>query len=339
MYERTRQDGFDGFKDGLNTTRSYLLSGLSRNFVTEIHNPGTSIWEEDWDILVILDACRVDLMREVASDHDVVGGPENVGTFWSLGSKSSDWMRRTFVEAYRDQIERCAYVTGNPFTAEAELGDGSAIIEEARRTKNLDIVGRNIEKTGRPNIEVEPAILNEVWKRKWDDNIRTIPARALTDEAIQTWRERPENVDRMIVHYMQPHSPFVNYPNLGNYGDSTDFGDGFGDIWNLAGGTIPKETIWEAYRDNLDYVLEDVELLLENVDAERVVLTADHGNAVGELGYYGHPWDIILPCIRRVPWVETSASDSGSYDPDTTERGEPTDADGVEERLVDLGYL
>ncbi|XVH31259.1 hypothetical protein ACNS7O_12810 [Haloferacaceae archaeon DSL9] len=339
MYRRTAEDGVDGFKHGLVTTERYFITGVSQNAVKEIHNPGTSIWERDWDVLLILDACRVDLAREAAADHAVIGGRENVGTLWSLASKSSDWMRRTFTEEYRDEIERTAYVTGNPFTSEAEIGDDSSVVQEARRTRNLEVAERNIAKTGRPNFEVEPAILEEVWKTHWDDELRTIPARPLTDRAIGTWRDRPETVDRMIVHYMQPHGPFVPHPDLGNYGDASDFGTGFGDLWRQAGDTIPVETIWEAYRDNLDYVLEDVALLVENIDAENVVISADHGNAVGEFGFYGHPFDVVLPCIRRVPWIETTARDTGSYEPVfDAESDSDVDSD-VEDRLADLGYL
>ena len=342
MYQQAQEDGMDGVVFGLEETRKAALSEVSRGFVRHVHNPGRSIWDEDWDILVIIDACRVDLAREVAergTDHGVIGHPANVDTFWSLGSKSSDWLRRTFTEEYRDEIERTAYVTGNPFTSEADPDSDASIVMEAHRTGTADLMRENVARTGRPNMAVEPAIIDEVWKSHWDDDVSTIPARPITDRAIATWRERPDHVDRMIVHYMQPHGPFINYPHLGDYGDADDFGMGFGDLWGeKAGKTVSEETIWEAYRDNLEYVLEDVDLLLENMAADDVVITADHGNAVGELGFYGHPWDIILPEIRRVPWIRTTGRDTNSYEPAEEAAGETVDSD-VEDRLADLGYM
>jgi hypothetical protein len=59
-----------------------------------------------------------------------------------------------------------------------------------------------------------------------------------------------------------------------------------------------------------------VALLLENVDAERVVITADHGEGFGEYGVYEHPVGCPAPTIKRVPWATTTAADTGSYVPE-----------------------
>ncbi len=303
-----------GLRDGLAQVEEVaewrLAAALSRTFVDEAYNPGTPIWDEDWDVLVVLDACRVDLMREVAHEYPFVGDAERVDTRWSIASMSEDWIRRTFVPEYADVVRDTAYVSGNPFTAKVDLS-------------------------------VDPAELDEVWTYAWDDDLRTIPSRALTDRAIATWRDRSDEVDRMVVHYMQPHAPFVDRPDLGDYGSPEDFGEGFATIWSKLGDELSIYEVWAAYRDNLRYALDDVELLLENLDAERVVLTADHGNAVGEFGVYGHPTDLLVPAVRRVPWVETTAHDSGDHDPETWRESdsaaEAADAD-VQDRLRALGY-
>ena len=273
-------------------------------FVNRVRNVGTPVWERDWDVLLVLDACRLDLMREVADEYDFLGGPENVGSLWSVGSKSNEWMERTFTAEYADEVERSAYVTGNPFTSKVTF-------------------------------DPAPAVLDEVWRYAWDDEVRTVPPRPMTDRAIATWRE--EDVDRMVVHYMQPHGPFLSRPDMGTYRTPDDFGQGFSSLWGEAGRTIPMSEVWEAYRDNLRRVLDDVALLLENLDAPKVAISADHGNAVGEWGVYGHPGDVLLPCIRRVPWVETSGRDDGEYAPEV-ERTDDAVTVGVEDRLRSLGY-
>lgn len=283
-------------------TSAEVLGGLSRGFVDHVTNVGTPVWERKWDVLLVLDACRVDMLRDVAEEYTFIGGPDEVGTHWSVASKSNDWLRRTFSGEHGDAIGETAYVTGNPFTAKVQF-------------------------------EVEPAVLDEVWRYGWDEDLSTIPARPITDRAISTWRA--EDVSRMIVHYMQPHGPFVHRPELGSYGDPEDFGEGFGDLWARAGDEISTEAIWEAYRDNLRYVLSEVELLLDNLATDGVVITADHGNAIGEFGVYGHPREMLLPSIRRVPWVRTSGRDTNEYRP-TTERD--SSSTGVEDRLRHLGY-
>ena len=300
-----------GLRDGLahvgHITEWRLAAGLSRNFVDKAYNPGRPVWDRDWDVLVVLDACRVDLMRELAHEYAFVGDAENVDARWSVASKSSDWLRRTFATEHADTVRETAYVTGNPFTAKV-------------------------------NLPVEPAQLDEVWTYAWDDDIRTVPARPLTDRAITTWRDRDESVDRMVVHYMQPHAPFVDRPDLGDYGGPDAFGEGLGNVWAAIGDDVSLEEMWALYRDNLRYALDDVALLLDNLDAERVVLTADHGNGVGEFGVYGHPSDLLVPAVRRVPWVETTARDTGDHGPKTWQEPVSATDDDVQDRLRALGY-
>lgn len=304
-YDEWRKHGIAGAREGVLTAWRAIFHELNAQYIDKVGNPGHSIYEREWDVLVVLDACRVDLLREVAADYEFVG---DIETFYSLGSKSPTWMRRNFGPEYAEERSRTAYVTGNPFS---KMFDGS-----------------------------EFAYFDEVWRYAWDDDLHTIPARPLTDAAIETWRRDEDDVDRMIVHYMQPHVPFVPEPELGSYGGPEDFGDSFNDLWNQAGYTLSEDRVWRAYRDNLRYVLEDVELLLENMAAERVVITADHANAFGEFGFWGHPSEMLLPSIRMVPWVTTRAVDSGEYEP-TLDRSAIDDCDDqtVTDRLQDLGYV
>lgn len=299
LYDTLRRDGFSRAMD---VAAYAVASRVSRGFVGNVHNPGTPVWERDWDVLVVLDACRRDLLREVADEYDFVGGRDDVGAHWSVGSMSEEWLRHTFTDEYADVVERSAYVTGNPYTAK-------------------DV------------FETEPAVLDEVWKYAWNDDLGTVLPRALTDSAIATWREG--DVDRMIVHYMQPHVPFVNDPDPDLDGDPGSFREGRDGFWRPG---LPLEEVWSAYRDNLRYVLDDVSLLCASMDADTVAITADHGNALGPLGVWGHPRGIVLPSLRRVPWVETTAEDAGGYDPDVDRGTDDGDVD-VEDRLRALGYV
>lgn len=302
VYRHARANGVDGIGRAMEQTSATAVAGACRAVEDRLGPLGTPVWERDWDVLVVLDACRVDLLREVRAEYPFLGGRDAIGTHWSIASKSDDWLRRTFAHEYAGAVEGTAYVTGNPFTAKVRF-------------------------------EATPAVLDEVWRYGWDEELSTIPARPITDRAIDTWREG--DVSRMIVHYMQPHGPFVHHPEMGTYGGPEDFGEGFGDIWGRAGHDIPTADIRRAYRENLRYVLGDVELLLENLDADRVAITADHGNALGEFGVYGHPSDVLVPAIRRVPWVRTTGRDTGDYRPTTERESART---GVEDRLRHLGY-
>jgi hypothetical protein len=82
--------------------------------------------------------------------------------------------------------------------------------------------------------------------------------------------------------------------------------------------------------------LDDIEVVLINMDAQRVIITADHGEAFGEYGIFGHTVGSLHPMVRTVPWAETTAKDSGGYSPVLTEpRAENPDTEQI---LRSLGY-
>ncbi|PSQ93930.1 MAG: hypothetical protein BRD53_07610, partial [Bacteroidetes bacterium SW_7_64_58] len=136
---------------------------------TSIDQPRTNVYDREWDVLVVLDACRLDLLEQVEKEYSFV---ENTDSIFSVGSASLEWMEKTFREEYRSEVAGTAYVTGNV-------------------KSNLAFEGEELY------------LLDEVWKYSWDEEIGTIRPRPITDRAIRTWRD--EHPERMIVHYMQPH--------------------------------------------------------------------------------------------------------------------------------------
>jgi glucan phosphoethanolaminetransferase (alkaline phosphatase superfamily) len=124
---------------------------------------------------------------------------------------------------------------------------------------------------------------------------------------------------------MQPHFPARKLDQTGVFKKIRD-------------GQLDYEQVWEAYVDNLQWVLDDIALLLKNVDAETVAITSDHGDSFGEYGVYGHAQNIPIPPLKHVPWLTVSAEDSGEYKPEM-ELDEQVDEEvTVEERLSALGY-
>lgn len=238
------------------------------------------VLDADWDVLVVLDACRADLFESVVEDGDYERIP--VGSSrTSPASSSEEWLESVFGDATDEALAGLAYVTGNPF---------SAVVVDETRFGELD----------------------DVWQYAWDESLGTIPPEPITDSAIDIWRNR--DVDRMVVHYMQPH-----FPSLVDQVDDgvalEEFGDRPLSVWeNMRFGHRDVDDVWKRYRANFQSVLEEVESLLTNLDADRVVLTADHGNAFGEKHIYGHPGGVHLPCLRDVPWSVTSGIDTHSRD-------------------------
>ena len=68
---------------------------------------GKNIYEKDWHVLLVLDACRVDTLQEVADEYEFI---ENVESVWSVGSQSAEWMANTFRSDWYDEIEATTYI-------------------------------------------------------------------------------------------------------------------------------------------------------------------------------------------------------------------------------------
>jgi len=267
---------------------------------------GTDVYEREWDALVVLDACRADLLRAVAPEFDVVG---DVDTLRSVGSSSSEWLENTFRGT--PETGRTVMVTGNTWTERYLTAEAFAA-------------------------------LDEVWKYAWDDALGTVPPAAITDRAVAHARER--DPDRLVVHYMQPHHPFVPEPLAGDEGMArTGNHSSSSNPWVLLRrGDLDTGTVWTAYEANLRYVLPEVATLVENVTG-RVAITADHGNLFGEWGLYGHPMHTPVPALLRVPWAETTGAGRETQTPSLTPPeplpvGRVYGADTDRDRLAALGY-
>jgi len=298
---RVQADGFDGV---VSSGRELWIGALRR--VASLSYDPDYVLEKEWDLLVVLDACRLDLFEQVAPQYEFV---DTIGSSVSAASSTTGWLRANFAEKFAEECSNIAYVTGNP---------NSVIVDS------------------------QFGLLDEVWRYAWDNEVGAIRPRPVTDRAVAAARDGDH--DRMIVHYLQPHHPFLTMPEL-DRGTYIPRGDGPREkrtrtVWEqLSTGDIDESTVREGYRENLELVLDEVGVLLSNVDADRVVITSDHGNAIGEYGLYGHPTNVPIDVLCRVPWAATTARDHGTFSSSLQPGRGATDDEAVNDRLRDLGYL
>ncbi len=291
---------------------------------------GTNIFEREWDAVIVLDACRVDALMEVRHEYAFL---EEVDTRWSVGSTSKEWIINTFKEEYRNEIAETALVTGNGWAEKVLMNtpewgrwtalNGSFWEEHAIASYvERDLVSSSDFATFLPT-----------WSNEFSEAGNRAPrAEYVTDAAITTAREnRP---DRLIVHYMQPHEPYYSTVPA----DEPLPESNRAPLETLRNGG-DKEAVWHEYIENLRYVLDNVQTLLTNIDAEKVIITADHGELFGEMGVYGHVAALPHPKLRKVPWVETQATDEDTHSPDVDIDEVYSPETGVEDRLRNLGYL
>jgi hypothetical protein len=282
------------------------IGGLRR--VQQVLRTGTPHWDGDWDILVVCDACRADLFREFCEEggYDWLPEPEQMETWWSAGSTSEEWMASMFDEQHLGEMQTTGYVSGNPF-----------------------VTGFDTEAFGYFEL-VDP---------EWVSDVRTIDPAKITDLGIDVWRRREEHdIDRLILHYMQPHAPFRSRPEWFemDLAERSPWGAGF---LQLRDGKISRGEFWSAYLDNLHWVAEYVDLVVEHTEAE-IVISADHGNGLGEWGVYGHPSHVPTASVREVPWVRVEGKSLPGYEPDLSwiEGGDTNQSHSIEEHLSALGY-
>lgn len=313
-----------------NITRElYGLYAFSNLALTTRYPAGENIYQSDWDALIILDALRVDALHEVADEYSFI---EDISERTSVGSTSKEWLLKTFTESHSEEIAKTTYVTGNGFVhwlrddppkyMDFSSTGGTAV-------EHVELLERALNRTTVHASTFEH--IEELWSLAEVNPVAPVPdAESITEHAIAQSRNR--SPDRLLVHYMQPHAPYV--AETKERGQVTD--TELSPFAALIDGTATREEIWNLYIENTRYVLDSVADLLENIDAEKAVITADHGELFGEWYMYGHTVGFPQPKLKRVPWVETSAEDQQTIDPDPQQPSEVEES--VEDHLEDLGY-
>lgn len=229
-----------------------------------VGDPGYTIVfdrEDEWDICCVLDACRYDTFKEV---NELKGELELI---ISPGYNSRSWMEKTFVAPHSNLV----VVTDDPWFPK--------------------IVGKEYCK--KQIYHYRP-----VWKTCWNEELRTVMPELVTDEALDEHATYPDK--KMLVHYMQPHDPFIANPDLSIKAESVQW------KFEIERDRYTYADMYEFYKNNLRLVLKSVERLAEQT-SDRIVITGDHGDGFGECGVaWGHAGG-HMPWLVQVPWFGVEA--------------------------------
>jgi hypothetical protein len=291
--------------------RHWWRGRIKNRVVSPIHtrvHPGydgsVKVMEEDWDNLLILDACRADAFEEVAD----LTSFDSYRRATSTGSATPEWTERNFAgQSFGDTV----YVSANPHTTKLAGDSFHGLVE--------------------------------VWRDAYDDEFGAVYPEDVTEAAIDACRDDK----RLVVHYIQPHPPFVEQPFDYQFrgwdqlvegdGESADVG-----FWQaLEEGLLTRDEVWDAYRTNLDHVLDEALKLDDAIDG-RTVITSDHGTLFGErlwpvpMRSYSHARGLRHPDLVDVPWAVSDGTHRSVVDDGTNPVG--VDDDEIRDRLADLGY-
>ena len=271
------------------------------------------IMEEDWDNLILLDACRYDDFKK----ENYIKG--HLSSKISLGSATPEFLNKNFEEStHHDTV----YVTANPMY----------------RVEDLEGVFYHVI---------------DVWESDWDDEKNTVPPEPMVEKTINAYQDFPDKrilAHFMQPHcpFIGEHSDEIGeHAGYERTYRQAKKKEGYQDdekIWDLLeDGKVSVERARNAYIGNLRLALENIEKLLDVFD-EKTVITSDHGNLFGEpvgvfgKSMYGHPTYTYSDELRRVPWLVVSGDTRKTLQSKKPDTMAEDHEQLVNERLSDLGY-
>lgn len=275
----------------------------TRNYNTS----GINIFNEDWDNLVILDACRYDMFEQYCE----LNGRLEQKT--SRGSNTVEFLRGNF---HGRDLTDTVYVTANP-----------------QLYRNRHRIDTSLYKS-----------LNIWMEDGWNEEYGTVLPETTTEYAIQAAKDYPHK--RLIVHYIQPHYPFLSSETSFDKGQLEDSDDPYSFWLQIMMGEldISSNDIWSMYVENLERTVESVRDLLDELTG-KTILTSDHGNMVGEtstplpIEEWGHPWGTYTKELVTVPWLVIDDNQRRQIEAETIEdHTGDAESETVEDRLEALGY-
>lgn len=216
-------------------------------------------------VLIILDACRFDYFSLTVGDY-LYGSLIKAR---SPATETLTWLKRTFTSWYD-----VTYVSANAFVNSKMAVKG---FEASKHFKRII----------------------DVWDWGWKRNIYTVPPSEV-NKAVLKYMD-----DKMIIHYIQPHGVWIGKVKLVVSPEERDkMGKRHMDeyiAYKVLKGEIPLPLFKKAYEFNLRLVLEYVTKLIPHLKG-KIVVTADHGELLGEHSKFLHPKDFYVPELYEVPW-------------------------------------
>ena len=247
---------------------------IVRNYYYKIKkNKGIFIMKEDWDNLIILDACRYDTFIHVYGrwcDFRI-----------SRGSSTFEFLQQNFVgKIFNDTV----YITASPW------------VNMLCKNSFYKVIS--------------------IWKYYWDENLGTVLPEVVEDIVLDIADKYPDK--RLIIHFLQPHHPYIKDPEINTFWkynghtvkplEPIELKRDFNPFDEVKKGNLTLKQIYRAYKRNLKAVLPHALRLAKELEG-KTVITADHGEAFGEIAWpfpiriYGHPSYVHIPALVRVPWL------------------------------------
>lgn len=300
----------------MNLTRYYsiventLIRPINDSVFELTHQDGIDVFDFDWHNLILLDACRPDVYKQVTPYS------QRVSLKLSRGSDSNEFISNNFLNR---NLHDTVYVSANPYTH--LIGDStfhSIVPLLAEWDPDLGTV--------HPHSVTSAAIeAAESYPQKRLIIHYMQPHVPYLGPTAESYRDKIGGWDKYVA-----------------FNSKSESKDG-SPVWKLLlDGDITHEEVMKAYTETLNIVLTHVSELLPELTG-KTVISADHGEMLGERLFpysrrkYGHtPYK--KEELRLVPW-QVIRNEQKNIKSDPPVDSQRLQHEQLEKRLDALGYI
>lgn len=303
------------------------------------------IMDSNWDYLIVLDACRFDYFKK---SYEEYFGNVELKKVYSCFSDTIGFLTGLFKGKYYDDV---VYISSNVFV-----------------NSKTEVKHRGKKFSGKEHFYN----VIDVWDWGWNKKLGTVHPKKINEAFFNSVKKYPNK--RLIIHYMQPHYPYISEGGKSDYTMNLKKcltykrklkNEIIGKILKIAKFFISDEIMWKiegffrlpspklkqmvlnlgkdgirnAYENDLKLVLKYVKELTDKVPG-KYLITADHGEMLGESGRWGHGYN-YKQC-REIPWLLVKSKGSKKSDYKKTlkkNRKNKNIEEKIKERLESFGYL
>ncbi len=311
------------------------------------------IVNEQWDYAIILDACRYDYFE--TSYHNYISG--TLSKKISPGSCTNQWRDVSFPDYYNDIV----YITANPqinITDEVygyKAGDHFYKIHEIWRqhwdanigtvfpenvtNESIKLIGQETNKRFIIHFIQPHAPYLSLGKDSTGLNNAALfgnNSNQIIGYDYDTKHPTKEKVLNYLLKFCKQFNLLGNHPEwfLRKYLNLPPKAP-----MEIILRNFNKSVLRKVYQENLTLVLEQVKRLLPYLSGQ-IIVTADHGELLGENNLYSHPDKSDHPILREVPWLEIKKEAEKSLPNQTNESSNETNDDtDLQDKLKSLGYF
>lgn len=274
---------------------------------------GIDFLDEDWDTLVLLDACRYDEFESVSESITDLEGQLEYRI--SPARRTSEFVDATFKGR---KLYDCIYTSANP-----HIFDVSDVFYHKIPLSNY-----------------------------WDEELNTVHPEDVTDNAIKAHEQHPNkrHIVHYIQPHMPPIGETrnrleekIDFELRGVPSPNDQEGIRYDLYTARRRGIISRTELLQAYRESLAIALESAARLANDVDGKMVV-SSDHGEMLGDSIWpfptdkYGHTSVPKTPELCKVPWFVMENGPRREIVEDEPIDSEELGTTEVEKRLQALGY-